>query len=81
MKDLILGFPNQIKESVRIGKVQCLKTNNSEIKNVVFCGLGGSGIGGRIVSQWIEHHPCSRIIKYHGHWHPRARYSGSPWWQ
>ena len=54
MKDLILGFPNQIKESVRIGKVQCLKTNNSEIKNVVFCGMGGSGIGGRIVSQWIE---------------------------
>ena len=54
MKELIRDFPEQIDTSINIGDRQRLKAINSEIRNVVFCGMGGSGIGARIVSQWIE---------------------------
>src|SRR5690606_35191262 len=30
------------------------KAPKNEIRNIVICGLGGSGIGGRMVSQWVQ---------------------------
>ena len=47
MDKIIAQFPNQIKEAIQIG--QQVKLNaNAEIKNILACGLGGSGIGGAI---------------------------------
>jgi|TARA_R110000737_G_scaffold342281_1_gene366995 glucose/mannose-6-phosphate isomerase len=53
MKNLITSFPNQLSESLEIAKKQSFKVPLHEIQNIVMCGMGGSGIGGRIVSQWL----------------------------
>jgi glucose/mannose-6-phosphate isomerase len=54
MKTLIEGFPNQIREAIEIASAAQLKHTPSGIENIVICGMGGSGIGGRIVSQWVS---------------------------
>lgn len=54
MKDLIASFPENIEESLRIAASYTLKKPTEEINNVVICGMGGSGIGGKLVSQWLD---------------------------
>jgi len=51
MKDLIVGFGNQLRHALEIGANASLKQYNKEIHNVMITGLGGSGIGGTIVSE------------------------------
>lgn len=53
MRQLIQEFPNQLNESLAIAENYNLTFPN-EIRNVVICGLGGSGIGGEIIKQWQE---------------------------
>lgn len=53
MKDLITGFGNQLRHALEIGTAASLKNNTKEIKNVMISGLGGSGIGGTIVSELV----------------------------
>ena len=53
MKKLIEEFPDQIREAVQISEQAHLSNIPKEVKNVVICGMGGSGIGGMIVTQWI----------------------------
>ena len=47
MKDLIVSFPENIEESLRIAASYTLKKPSEQLKNVVICGMGGSGIGGK----------------------------------
>jgi glucose/mannose-6-phosphate isomerase len=54
MKKLIEEFPDQIREAIQIAKNAHLKRQPKDIRNLVICGMGGSGIGGMIVTQWIE---------------------------
>ncbi|MCT4560648.1 MAG: bifunctional phosphoglucose/phosphomannose isomerase [Crocinitomicaceae bacterium] len=54
MRELIAAFPNNLKEGLQIAQKQSINPSDKEISNVVICGLGGSGIGGKIVSQWLE---------------------------
>jgi glucose/mannose-6-phosphate isomerase len=54
MEKFIAEFPIQLAESIALAKEQQLKIPGQKIENVVICGLGGSGIGAKIVSQWIE---------------------------
>lgn len=51
MKNLIANFPEQLKEAIKIGTVGKTTPSTNKIKNVVISGLGGSGIGGTIVSE------------------------------
>ena len=54
MDKLIAAFPQNIIESLEIAsKVQLQKPINP-IHNIVICGMGGSGIGGKLVSQWLQ---------------------------
>lgn len=53
MKSLVEKFPAQLKRAVEIGKAATFKPAKNEIKNVLICGLGGSGIGGTVVSQIV----------------------------
>jgi len=53
MKNLIDAFPKQLKESLSIAKLATLKPVEKHIKNVVITGLGGSGIGGKIVADLL----------------------------
>ena len=51
MKKLIDNFPNQLSDAITIGKTIAPQTKL--IDNVIIAGMGGSGIGGKIVSQLL----------------------------
>lgn len=53
MKNLIEAFPQNIIDATAIAKAANFKKPVHEIHNIVICGLGGSGIGAKIVSNWI----------------------------
>lgn len=53
MKQLIEGFTNQLKEALIIGQNYRFKSVKKDFSNVVLTGLGGSGIGGSIVQNYV----------------------------
>ncbi len=53
MKKLVLDFALQLKEALNIGKNYHFKASKKEFANVVVTGLGGSGIGGSIVQNYV----------------------------
>ncbi len=53
MKKLIQDFPVQLEEALSIGKSYKFNTAKKEFANVVLTGLGGSGIGGSIVQNFV----------------------------
>ncbi len=54
MKELIASFTAQLRQAVDIGEKATFKKHSSEIRNVLITGLGGSGIGGSIISQIVD---------------------------
>ena len=50
MNDYINDFTNHLRDAIDIANNTELKSATKEIKNVLICGLGGSGIGGTIVN-------------------------------
>lgn len=53
MKTLVANFSKQLSEAISIGEKAKLTVSESPISNVLICGLGGSGIGGSIVSELV----------------------------
>lgn len=53
MKELVAAFTQHLREALTIGQSTEVKKANTEIHNVLISGLGGSGIGGTIVSQLV----------------------------
>jgi len=53
MKGLIEAFPESLTAALDIAKQSPLKRRYPEFNNVVICGMGGSGIGGKLVGSWI----------------------------
>lgn len=53
MDKLVAGFAEQLKEAMAIGSNVHLRTPVAEIRNVIVTGLGGSGIGGNLVSEIV----------------------------
>lgn len=53
MKELVSNFPAQLREAVEIGRSAQLPKNKRTINSVLISGLGGSGIGGTILSQLV----------------------------
>lgn len=51
MKDLIQGFPAQLKQALEIAAKARLSPLKTAINKVVICGLGGSGIGATIAKE------------------------------
>jgi glucose/mannose-6-phosphate isomerase len=49
MKSLIENFHHQLEEAYAIGEAYKFRTKKRTFKNVLICGLGGSGIGGSFV--------------------------------
>lgn len=54
MDKLIAAFPQNMLDALAIAEAQQFKKPANSIHNIVICGMGGSGIGGKIVAQWIE---------------------------
>lgn len=53
MKQLVQDFSSQLQEAIHIGQNYSFKTPVREFHNVVLTGLGGSGIGGSIVQNFV----------------------------
>ena len=53
MKQLVADFPVQLQEALVIGQNYKFLTAKKEFNNVVLTGLGGSGIGGSIVQNYV----------------------------
>jgi glucose/mannose-6-phosphate isomerase len=58
MEKLIQEFSSNISEALKIAAGVTFAKPNRDIRNIVICGMGGSGIGGRIVAQWVQN-TCS----------------------
>ena len=54
MKDYINNFTTHLKDALKIGDSTNLKPSKIEFKHVLLCGVGGSGIGGSIVTDIIS---------------------------
>ncbi len=54
MKELIEAFPQNLSDALAIAQKAKFSQPKNEIRSIIICGMGGSGIGGKIVSQWIE---------------------------
>lgn len=53
MEQYVANFTNQLSEAITIGQKASLQVSEKVLNNIVVTGLGGSGIGGKIVSQLI----------------------------
>lgn len=51
MKTLVEQFPSQLTRAIEIGRSAKLSVQKNPVKNVLITGLGGSGIGGTIISE------------------------------
>lgn len=54
MEELIAGFPEQLKRAIQIGEAAKIGKNKFPIRNILVSGLGGSGIGGTIISNVLR---------------------------
>ena len=54
INDYLNDFTNHLTEAIEIANNTDLSAYNKEIKNILICGLGGSGIGGTIVADIIS---------------------------
>ena len=54
INDYLNDFTNHLTEAIEIANNTDLSPYNKEIKNILICGLGGSGIGGTIVADIIS---------------------------
>jgi len=62
MKSLVEAFPTHLKEALAIGQSATFTNTDKQFDNIVISGLGGSGIGGKIVSQLVADDCCLPII-------------------
>jgi glucose/mannose-6-phosphate isomerase len=54
MKQLVLNFPQQLSEALKIGQSYTFQTPKKEFNNILLTGLGGSGIGGTVVQNFVS---------------------------
>jgi glucose/mannose-6-phosphate isomerase len=62
MKELVEVFTRQLADALEIGLQAKLTPSKKEVLNVVITGLGGSGIGGKIVAQLVAEECCVPIL-------------------
>lgn len=54
MEKLVAQFPKHISDALEIARnANLLDLQEYTFSNVVICGMGGSGIGGKMVAQWF----------------------------
>ncbi|WMX12809.1 MULTISPECIES: bifunctional phosphoglucose/phosphomannose isomerase [unclassified Aureispira] len=54
MNVFIQEFPKQLKTALEIGEQATLSKHNQPIQNIVVLGMGGSGIGGEFVAEFVK---------------------------
>ena len=56
MNKMIARFPEQLEEALKIAEKVSLKKHNAPLRSVFISGLGGSGIGGNFVQEFVRPH-------------------------
>lgn len=65
MEKLVAQFPRNISDALEIARNTDLSgLAEYSFANVVICGMGGSGIGGRLVAQWVSSTVKIPVIVY-----------------
>jgi len=54
MNKITANFTNQLRDAIKIGENTSFKIPNKTIESVLICGLGGSGIGGKIIDLLLK---------------------------
>jgi glucose/mannose-6-phosphate isomerase len=54
MKNLVANFSKQMQEAIKIGENAKITPAKAPLQNVVITGLGGSGIGGSLISEIVS---------------------------
>lgn len=54
MKNYVSAFSNHLRDALKIGENTHLQEYKKNIKTVLICGLGGSGIGGSVLTDIIS---------------------------
>ena len=54
MNKITANFTNQLRDAKQIGESTFFKIPNKTISSVLICGLGGSGIGGKIIDLLLK---------------------------
>ncbi|MDX1651995.1 MAG: bifunctional phosphoglucose/phosphomannose isomerase [Brumimicrobium sp.] len=63
MDKLVAQFPKHISDAIEIANEASLEgCKQNKYSNVVICGMGGSGIGGKMVSQWFTSEAKTPVI-------------------
>lgn len=70
MDKLIAAFPTNIEDALLIAKGSTFRSPENPIRNVVICGMGGSGIGGRLVSFWVQNEIRVPVQSFHDYTAP-----------
>ncbi len=70
MDKLITAFPDNILEALTIANNAHFSPLKRPITNVVICGMGGSGIGGKMVGTWLQNELTIPIISHHDYTAP-----------
>lgn len=71
MEKLISAFPQNILDALDIALAVHFKKPSNEVRNIVICGMGGSGIGGKIVAEWIQDEIKIPVLLLHDYTLPK----------
>jgi len=64
MDKLITAFPQNITDALAIAAKVNLKAPENDIQSIVICGMGGSGIGGKLVAQWVQNECPIPVVSF-----------------
>ena len=67
MKPLIEGFAQQLRKALKVGQDAKLNPAKEEIHHIVNCGMGGSGLSGKLVASIVQDElkvPLSAVKSY-----------------
>lgn len=67
MKKLIAEFTIQLEDALKIGESSTFKKPTNSFNNIIITGLGGSGIGGKIVAQLVQNEVNVPIMVNNGY--------------
>lgn len=68
MDKLIEAFTDNIQTGIEIANKFEFKQPTNKIDNILICGMGGSGIGGKLVLDWVKNEinvPITLSLDYH----------------
>lgn len=71
MYELIKEFPEQLRKALAIGEKATFNTTfHTPLKNIVICGLGGSGIGGNLLAELLRDELTLPVVVNRGYFLP-----------